>query len=106
MLFAQKDEIVSSLQSKGNSGTGAMSIDDSARWLSRVILAVAIIIDRMGLKCRPWPACHCVVCRIGHDLDGAIVDIRYLESAWLLHSHCGVGARHRRGFAPVQHSAF
>src|SRR3981189_3917252 len=50
MLFAQKDEIVSSLQSKGNSGTGAMSIDDSARWLSRVILAVAIIMIGWGLS--------------------------------------------------------
>src|SRR5712675_1019319 len=50
MLFAQKDEIVSSLQSKGNSGTGAMSIDNSVRWLSRVTLAVAIIMIGWGLS--------------------------------------------------------
>jgi putative oxidoreductase len=49
MLFAQKGEIVGSLQSKGNSGRGAMSIDDSARWLSRVTLAVAIIMIGRGL---------------------------------------------------------
>src|SRR5216683_5312647 len=50
MLFAQKDEIVSSLQSKRNSGTGAISIDNSARWLSRVTLAVAIIMIGWGLS--------------------------------------------------------
>jgi putative oxidoreductase len=51
MLFARKDEIVSSpLQSKYNSGTGAMSIDNSARWLSRVTLAVAIIMIGWGLS--------------------------------------------------------
>src|ERR1700676_3130120 len=50
MLFAQKDEIVSSHQSKGNSGTGAMSIDNPARWLSRVTLAVAIIMIGWGLR--------------------------------------------------------
>src|SRR3979490_387198 len=50
MLFAHKDEIVSSLQSKGNSGTGAMSIDDSARWLSRGALAVWIIMIGWGLS--------------------------------------------------------
>jgi putative oxidoreductase len=49
-LFARKDEIMSSLQSKYNSGTGAMSIDDSVRWLSRVILAVAIIMIGWGLS--------------------------------------------------------
>jgi putative oxidoreductase len=48
MSFAQKDEIVSSLQSKGNSGTGTMSIDGSARWLSRVTLAVAIVMIGWG----------------------------------------------------------
>ncbi len=51
MLFARKDEIVSSLfQSKYNSGTGAMSIDNSARWLSRVTLVVAIIMIGWGLS--------------------------------------------------------
>src|SRR6266403_3898593 len=50
MLFAQKDETVSSLQSKYNSGTGAKSIDDSARWLSRVTLGVAIIMIGWGLS--------------------------------------------------------
>jgi putative oxidoreductase len=50
MLFAQKDETGSSLQSKYNSGTGAMSINDSARWLSRVTLAVAIIMIGWGLS--------------------------------------------------------
>jgi putative oxidoreductase len=50
MLFAQKDETGSSLQSKYNSGTGAMSIDDFARWLSRVTLAVAIIMIGWGLS--------------------------------------------------------
>jgi len=49
MLFAQKDEIVSSHQSKGDSGTGTMSIDNSARWLSRVTLAVAITMIGWGL---------------------------------------------------------
>src|SRR5713226_3967073 len=49
MLFARKDETVSTLQSKYNGGTGAMSIDDYARWLSRVILAVAIIMIGWGL---------------------------------------------------------
>lgn len=51
MLFARKDEIVSSLlQSKYNSGIGAMSIDNSARWLSRVTLVVAIIMIGWGLS--------------------------------------------------------
>ena len=50
MLFAQKDKTGSSLQSKYNSGTGAMSIDDFARWLSRVTLAVAIIMIGWGLS--------------------------------------------------------
>src|SRR4030081_309988 len=50
MLFAQKDEIVSSHQSKGNSGTAAMSIEDATRWLSRVTLAVAIIMIGWGLS--------------------------------------------------------
>jgi putative oxidoreductase len=50
MLFAQKDEIVSSLQSKGNSGKGAMSVNDSARRLSRLTLAVAIIMIGWGLS--------------------------------------------------------
>jgi len=50
MLFAQKEEIMSSLQSKGNSGTGAMSIDNSARWLSRATLVVAIIMIGWGLS--------------------------------------------------------
>src|SRR3982074_2680620 len=48
MLFARKDETVSTLQSKYNGGTGAMSIDVSARWLSRVTLAVAIIMIGWG----------------------------------------------------------
>jgi len=38
MLFARKDETVSTLQPKYNGGTGAMSIDDYARRLSRVTL--------------------------------------------------------------------
>jgi putative oxidoreductase len=47
MLFARKDEIVSPLlQSKYNSG--ALSIDNSARWLSRVTLVVAIIMIGWG----------------------------------------------------------
>src|SRR5882672_7619590 len=50
MLFARKDETVSNLQSKYNGGTGAMSIDDYARWLSRVTLAVAIITIGWGLS--------------------------------------------------------
>src|SRR6202171_6430022 len=50
MLFAQKDETGSSLQSKYNSGTGVISIDNSARWLSRVTLAVAIIMIGWGLS--------------------------------------------------------
>ena len=50
MLFARKDETVSTLQSKYNGGTGAMSIDDYARWLSRVTLAVAIIMIGWGLS--------------------------------------------------------
>src|SRR5713226_7755466 len=50
MLFTQKDEIVSSLQSKGNGGTGAMSIGNSARWLSRATLVVAIIMIGWGLS--------------------------------------------------------
>src|SRR4030081_1010227 len=50
MLFAQKDEIVSSHQSKGNSGTAAMSIEDATRWLSRVTLVVAIIMIGWGLR--------------------------------------------------------
>src|SRR6266478_6363534 len=50
MLFARKDGIVSSLQSKYGSGTVAMSINDSARWLSRVNLAVAIIMIGWGLS--------------------------------------------------------
>jgi putative oxidoreductase len=49
MLFAPKDEIVSPLlQSKYNSETGALSIDNSARWLSRVTLVVAIIMIGWG----------------------------------------------------------
>jgi putative oxidoreductase len=50
MLFARKDETVSSLQSKYNDGIGAMSIDNSARWLSRVTLAIAIIMIGWGLS--------------------------------------------------------
>src|SRR3979490_1908060 len=50
MLFARKDKTVSTLQSKYNGGTGAMSIDDYARWLSRVTLAVAIIMIGWGLS--------------------------------------------------------
>jgi putative oxidoreductase len=50
MLFARKDGIVSSLQSKYGSGTVAMSINDSACWLSRVNLAVAIIMIGWGLS--------------------------------------------------------
>jgi putative oxidoreductase len=49
MLFARKDEIASSVQSK-YSGTAAMSIEDAARWLSRVTLAVAIIMIGWGLS--------------------------------------------------------
>jgi putative oxidoreductase len=50
MLFAQKDEIASSLQSKYDSGTGATNIEESARWLSRVTLVVAIIMIGWGLR--------------------------------------------------------
>jgi putative oxidoreductase len=50
MLFAQKDEIASSLQSKYNSRTGATRIEESARWLSRVTLVVAIIMIGWGLS--------------------------------------------------------
>src|SRR5258707_8840280 len=50
MLLARKGETVSTLQSKYNGGTGAMSIDDYARWLSRVTLAVAIIMIGWGLS--------------------------------------------------------
>jgi putative oxidoreductase len=50
MLFAQKDEIASSLQSKYNSGAGAPRIEESARWLSRVTLVVAIIMIGWGLR--------------------------------------------------------
>jgi putative oxidoreductase len=49
MLFTRKDEIMSSLQSQYNSGTGVTSIDDYARWLSRVTFAVAIIMIGWGL---------------------------------------------------------
>src|SRR3981081_666922 len=41
---------MSSLQSKGNGGTGAMSIGNSARWLSRATLVVAIIMIGWGLS--------------------------------------------------------
>jgi putative oxidoreductase len=50
MLFAQKDEIAGSLQSKDNSRTGAPRIEESARWLSRVTLVVAIIMIGWGLS--------------------------------------------------------
>src|SRR5467141_3831908 len=50
MLFARKDETVSTLQSKYSGGTGATSIDDYARWLSRVTLAVVIIMIGWGLS--------------------------------------------------------
>src|SRR5258708_16582025 len=50
MLFTRKDEIMSALQSKYNSGTDATRIDDAARWLSRVILAVAIIMIGWGFS--------------------------------------------------------
>src|SRR3981189_3292137 len=50
MLFARKDETVSTLQPKYSGGTGAMSIDDYARWLRRVTLAVAIIMIGWGLS--------------------------------------------------------
>src|SRR3981189_429264 len=50
MLFARKDETVSTLQPKYSGGTGAMSIDDYARWLSRVTLAVVIIMIGWGLS--------------------------------------------------------
>jgi putative oxidoreductase len=41
---------MSTLQSKYDSGTVAMSIDNAARWLSRVTLAVAIIMIGWGLS--------------------------------------------------------
>jgi putative oxidoreductase len=41
---------VSSLQSKYNSGTGGISIDNSEHWLSRVNLVVAIIMIGWGLS--------------------------------------------------------
>src|ERR1700736_6137485 len=44
----------------------------------------------MGLKRRARPTCHRVVYRIGHDLDGAAVDIRFLAATWLLHGHCAL----------------
>ncbi len=50
MLFAQKDEISSSLQSKYNGGAGATRIEESASWLSRVTLVVAIIMIGWSLK--------------------------------------------------------
>src|SRR6202171_3203023 len=50
MLFARKDESVSTLQPKSNSGTAAMLIDNSARWLSRVTLAVTIVMIGWGLS--------------------------------------------------------
>ena len=50
MLFARKDETVSTLQSKYNGRTGAMSIDNFARWLNRVTLAVAIIMIGWGIS--------------------------------------------------------
>src|SRR4030081_229842 len=50
MLFARKDETVSTLQPKYNGGADAKSIDDYARWLSRVTLAVAIIMIGWGLS--------------------------------------------------------
>src|SRR6266853_4775541 len=50
MLFARKDETVSTLQPKYNGGRGAMSIDDYARWLSRVTFAVVIIMIGWGLS--------------------------------------------------------
>jgi putative oxidoreductase len=50
MLFAQKDEIASSLQSTYNGGTGATRIEESARWVSRVTLVVAIIMTGWGLR--------------------------------------------------------
>src|SRR5712675_520872 len=49
MLFARKDETVSTLQSKYNGGTAAMSIVDFARWLGRVTLVAAIIMIGWGL---------------------------------------------------------
>jgi putative oxidoreductase len=50
MSLARKDEIMSSLQPKYGSGTAAMSIDDSAPWLSRITLAVAIIMIGWGFS--------------------------------------------------------
>src|SRR6266852_2702424 len=50
MLFARKDETVSTLQSQYSGGTGATSIADYARWLSRVTLAVVIIMIGWGLS--------------------------------------------------------
>jgi putative oxidoreductase len=50
MLFAQKDEIASSLQSKYKSGTAATRIEESARWLSRITLVVAIIMIGWGVS--------------------------------------------------------
>jgi hypothetical protein len=82
-----------------------MSINDYARWLSRVTLAVAIIMVGWGLSVvlsQPVTSWFTV----SHDLDGVTADSRFLATAWLLHCHCGVGAGHRGGFALVQHSAF
>jgi putative oxidoreductase len=50
MLFTRKDEIASAPQSTYDGGTGAKSIDNSARWLSRATLAVAIIMIGWGLR--------------------------------------------------------
>jgi putative oxidoreductase len=50
MLFAQKDETANSLQSNYNGRAGATSIENSARWLGLVTLAVAIIMIGWGLR--------------------------------------------------------
>jgi putative oxidoreductase len=47
-MFVRKDKLMSSLQSPHNSEAQVTSIDDYARWLSRVTLVVAIIMIGWG----------------------------------------------------------
>ena len=82
MLFARKDETASTLPSKYNGGTGAMSIDDYARWLGRVTLAVAIVMigrERIG----GWISL--VETRIARMVGSSVANIREdtSTSAWL-----------------------
>jgi hypothetical protein len=80
-----------------------MNIDKYVRWLSRVTLAVAVIMIAWGssvLLGQPVTAWFAASTTIWM----ALLLIRRLAATRVLDGHCGVGVGHCRGFTPFQHS--